>query len=76
LWQKVQANCTSACRLCENPGSAPIAPPATAKQEELEAYQRAQTTCDLYETIQREAKEAKIPILNLNRFQALTGMND
>jgi hypothetical protein len=54
----------------------PIAPPATAKQEELEAYQRAQTTCDLYETIQREAKEAKIPILNLNRFQALTGMND
>ena len=31
---------------------------------------------DSYEMIQREAKEAKIPILNLNRFQALTGMND
>ena len=54
----------------------PIQPPTNAGAAELDAYQRAQNACDLYERIQQEAKDAKIPILNLNRFQALTGMND
>jgi len=54
----------------------PIQPSPQANPAELDAYQKAQNACDLYERLQQEAKDAKIPIMNLNRFQAITGMND
>jgi hypothetical protein len=52
----------------------PLSP--TASNEEVEAYQRAKASKDQYEKILNDATRARIPVLNWNRFQSLTGMTD
>jgi len=54
----------------------PGKPLPDADEAELNAFTEAQDACDLYEKIEREATEARIPVLNLNRFEALTGMTN
>ena len=54
----------------------PAKPLPDADEAELNAFTEAQNACDLYEKIEREATEARIPVLNLNRFEALTGMTN
>jgi hypothetical protein len=52
----------------------PLSP--TASNEEVDAYQRAKASKDQYEKILNDATRARIPVLNWNRFQSLTGMTD
>ena len=54
----------------------PAKPLPDADEAELSAFTDAQNACDLFEKIEREATEARIPVLNLNRFEALTGMTN
>ncbi|MBM4006686.1 MAG: hypothetical protein FJ292_03840 [Planctomycetes bacterium] len=48
----------------------------TASDQEVEGYQRAKAAKDQYEKILNDATRARIPVLNWNRFQSLTGMTD
>jgi hypothetical protein len=48
----------------------------TASDEEVDGYQRAKAAKDQYEKILNDATRARIPVLNWNRFQSLTGMTD
>jgi hypothetical protein len=52
----------------------PLSP--TASDQEVEGYQRAKAAKDQYEKILSDATRARIPVLNWNRFQSLTGMTD
>jgi len=52
----------------------PLSP--TASGEEVDAFQRAKAAKDQYEKILSDATRARIPVLNWNRFQSLTGMSD
>jgi hypothetical protein len=52
----------------------PLSP--TASDQEVEGYQRAKAAKDQYEKILNDATRARIPVLNWNRFQSLTGMTD
>lgn len=54
----------------------PAKPLPDADEAELSSFTDAQNACDLFEKIEREATEARIPVLNLNRFEALTGMTN
>ena len=59
-------------------GEAPRDPPAlspTASAAEVNAYQTAKAAKNQYEQILGDAIRARIPVLNWNRFQALTGMS-
>jgi len=52
----------------------PLSP--TASDQEVDGYQRAKAAKDQYEKILNDATRARIPVLNWNRFQSLTGMTD
>jgi hypothetical protein len=52
----------------------PLSP--SASDQEVEAYQKARAAKDQYEKILNDATRARIPVLNWNRFQSLTGMTD
>jgi hypothetical protein len=52
----------------------PLSPAAEAA--EVAAYQSAKSAKDQYEKILGDATRARIPVLNWNRFQSLTGMTD
>jgi hypothetical protein len=59
-------------------GDAPRDPPPlspTASAAEVAAYQQAKAAKNQYEQIFGDATKARIPVLNWNRFQALTGMS-
>jgi hypothetical protein len=59
-------------------GEPPRDPPAlspTASAAEVNAYQTAKAAKNQYEQILGDAIRARIPVLNWNRFQALTGMS-
>ena len=60
-------------------GEPPQEPPPlspTASSAEVAAYQNAKAAKDQYEKILGDATKARIPVLNWNRFQSLTGMTD
>ena len=60
-------------------GEQPQEPPPlspTASSTEVAAYQAAKAAKDQYEKILGDATKARIPVLNWNRFQSLTGMAD
>jgi len=60
-------------------GEPPQEPPPlspTASSTEVAAYQAAKAAKDQYEKILGDATKARIPVLNWNRFQSLTGMSD
>lgn len=52
----------------------PLSPAASDK--DVDSYQRAKAAKDQYEKILNDATRARIPVLNWNRFQSLTGMTD
>lgn len=58
------------------PPRRPMALQPNAPEAEVAAFQETNAACDLYEKILAEATAAKIPVLNWNRFQSLTGMTD
>jgi hypothetical protein len=59
-----------------NPPPKPTEPSATAGDIETQAYTQAKNEYDTYERITKEAKDARIPMLNWNRFKALTGQGN
>jgi hypothetical protein len=59
----------------DRPAEPPILSPS-AEPAEVAAYQDAKAARDLYEKILEDATRARIPVLNWNRFQSLTGMTD
>ena len=52
----------------------PLSPNADDKA--VSNYQQARVAKDQYEAILKSATDARIPVLNWNRFQTLTGMTD
>ena len=52
----------------------PLAP--TASAAEVAAFQQAKAAKNQYEQILGDATRARIPVLNWNRFQSLTGMSN
>ncbi|MSR19040.1 MAG: hypothetical protein EXS00_07745 [Phycisphaerales bacterium] len=52
---------------------APTPLPLEATDAQFDAYQRARSSRELYDSLVEQAREAQIPVLNWNRFQVLTG---
>ena len=56
-----------------DPPPEPLPLSSSAGDIEVQAYTQAKNDYDTYNRIMKEATEAKIPVLNWNRFQVLTG---
>ena len=59
-----------------NPPPEPLPLSSSAGDIEVQAYTQAKNDYDTYNRIMKEATEAKIPVLNWNRFQVLTGQGN
>jgi ribosomal protein L29 len=59
-----------------NPPPEPLPLSSSAGDIEVQAYIQAKNDYDTYNRIMKEATEAKIPVLNWNRFQVLTGQGN
>ncbi len=59
-----------------NPPPKPTPLSSTADDIETQAYTQAKNEYDTYERITKEAMDARIPMLNWNRFKTLTGQGN
>ncbi|MCE9618835.1 MAG: hypothetical protein K8R92_02875 [Planctomycetes bacterium] len=59
-----------------NPPPEPLPLAANAGDIEVQAYTQAKSDYDTYNRIMKEAMDARIPVLNWNRFRALTGQGN
>ena len=59
-----------------NPPPEPLPLSSSAGDIDVQAYTQAKNDYDTYNRIMKEATEAKIPVLNWNRFQVLTGQGN
>lgn len=59
-----------------NPAPEPLPLSASAGDIEIQAYTQAKNDYDTYNRIMKEAMDARIPILNWNRFRTLTGQGN
>ncbi|MDP7029359.1 MAG: hypothetical protein QF733_03970 [Phycisphaerales bacterium] len=55
---------------------APIKPSTQASTQVMNEYRRLRTMVDQYQTLLEQARQAKIPVLNQNRLEILTGRTD
>ncbi len=55
---------------------APIKPSTQASTQVMNEYRRIRTMVDQYQALLEQARQAKIPVLNQNRLEILTGRTD
>ena len=58
------------------PPAEPSPLPPNAGDIEIEAFKQAKENYETYNRIMKEAMDARIPVLNWNRFRALTGQGN